>query len=331
MSHESLNSCWQTEYSSEGSESGYQTPELTDSSENCESETSSEPPATPPTLLGPDFRSRPEIYTPLEFRERPKDIILDSKISFRPINNSYVASDTYQSPSTAYTSSQDANDQDRRRAFKRRGGHMISDRFISVRGLIDPLPTQFQVGRNFLELSSEEKVLRHRPLRDDPFMPTRLRRPLSSPRVPSVRPHYGPHFVNDLALIGDCGPDGLRRQISAGAVWNVGGSSAARAQQPAAVFGGVNLHASGTTAPMHAARFLSPAASIERVQKYQSRVALALDLDPAARVLTSSGIWPLLEITPNPSSPNYERLSPLVWKENAWKRAERSQCRFTMG
>ncbi|PLN85156.1 hypothetical protein BDW42DRAFT_183178 [Aspergillus taichungensis] len=331
MSHESLDSCWQTEYSSEGSETGCLTPELTDSLEDGESETSSEPPATPPILIGPDFRSRPEIYTPLAPSGSPNDKILPSKIFFRPINNSYIASDTCQSPSTTHTSSQDATDRDRRRAFKRRGGHMVSDRFISIRGLIDSLPTQFQVGRNPLELSNEEKFLRHRPLSEDPFMPTRPRRPLSSLRVPSIRPHYGPHFVNDLALMGDRGPDGLRRQISAGAVWNVGGSSAASAQPPAAVFSGANLRESGTTAPMHAARFLSPAASIERVQKYQSRVALALDLDPAARVLTSSGIWPLLEITPNPSSPNYERLSPLVWKENAWKRAERGQCKFNVG
>lgn len=208
---------------------------------------------------------------------------------------------------------------------------MMSDRFISIRGLVGSLPTQFQVGRNPLELSSEERILRHRPLREDPFMPTRPRRPLSSPRVPVIRPHYGPHLVDDLAFGGGCGIDGLRRQISAGAVWNVGGSSAAIAQQPGAMFGGTNLHASGTTAPMNAARFLPPAASIERVQKYQSRVALALDLDPAARVLTNSGLWPLLELTPSPSSPNYERLSPLVWKENAWKRAERGQCKFKMG
>ncbi|KAI2993479.1 hypothetical protein CBS147345_10245 [Aspergillus niger] len=83
--------------------------------------------------------------------------------------------------------------------------------------------------------------------------------------------------------------------------------------------------ASGTTAPMFAAKFLPHVASTEEREKHKSRVALALDIDPARRLLKTCKLWHLLESLPSPSSPDFEKYSPFVWKDNAWRRAEKYQ------
>ncbi|GAB1192303.1 hypothetical protein APSETT444_001492 [Aspergillus pseudonomiae] len=80
---------------------------------------------------------------------------------------------------------------------------------------------------------------------------------------------------------------------------------------------------------MYNASFLPPVESTEEQSKYESRVALALDIDPARTLLNSHHGWPLLESTPAPSSPLYERFSPLVWKDNAWKKAEKDRSYST--
>jgi hypothetical protein len=81
---------------------------------------------------------------------------------------------------------------------------------------------------------------------------------------------------------------------------------------------------------MYNAQFLPHIASIEEQRKYESRVALALNIDPAKRLLESHNVWSLLESTPAPSSHNYERYSPLAWKDNAWRRAERNICKYKL-
>ncbi|PYH96235.1 cell cycle regulatory protein [Aspergillus ellipticus CBS 707.79] len=82
--------------------------------------------------------------------------------------------------------------------------------------------------------------------------------------------------------------------------------------------------ASGTTAPMFTAKFLPQVASTEERERHKSRVALALDIDPATRLLKNCQLWPTSGLFPSPSSPDYERFSPFIWKDNAWKRAERN-------
>ncbi|KAE8352365.1 hypothetical protein BDV28DRAFT_3721 [Aspergillus coremiiformis] len=79
---------------------------------------------------------------------------------------------------------------------------------------------------------------------------------------------------------------------------------------------------------MYNASFLPHIASTEEQAKYESRVALALDIDPARKLLDNRNVWSLLESTPAPFSPFYERFSPLVWKDNAWRRAERDRCKY---
>lgn len=212
---------------------------------------------------------------------------------------------------------------------------VFPDRFIPAREFNDPPSTPFRVNKSPHQLSPEEKLLRRRSPKADPFMPSRLRRSESVPKAQTERtlsPHYAPHMVNDSSVIGGhalTGPSDFLRQISSGAVWNVGGAGAAPDRPPMAIPDGTGgLLGSGTTAPMYTAKFLPPTTTTEEREKHESRLALALDIDPATRLLGTCRLWPLLESRPSPSLPNYERLSPFEWKDNAWKRVEKDQCKF---
>ncbi|PYH45232.1 WD40 repeat domain-containing protein [Aspergillus saccharolyticus JOP 1030-1] len=204
---------------------------------------------------------------------------------------------------------------------------ILPDRYIPMRGSHCAPTTPFHIIKKPRELSPEEKLLRRRPPRDDPFMPSHLPRSFSDPKPPSSRicsTHYRPHLVTEPVLTGNDSSRDLRdmtRQISHGAVWNVGGNSAALGRASLAVPHGSGTHfASGTTAPMFTAKFLPQTAATEEREKHKSRVALALDFDPATRLVRNSKPWPMLRKLPSPASTDYERFSPFVWKDNAWKR-----------
>lgn len=204
------------------------------------------------------------------------------------------------------------------------------DRFIPTRASFDSPGTPFRVSRAPRHMSPEERLLRRRDLSADPFIPSRPRRAVSVPRrrTPERRysPRYVPHLVNDAAALRDNGPLGtsdVLRQISAGAVWNVGGSSAATGGPPVGISDAMGgLLGSGTTAPMYVAKFLEKTTPAEERERHEARLALALDIDQATRLLDICRLSPHLDSRPSPSSPNYERYCPIAWKDNAWKRAE---------
>ncbi|RAL09731.1 WD40 repeat-like protein [Aspergillus homomorphus CBS 101889] len=204
---------------------------------------------------------------------------------------------------------------------------VVPDRYIPARESNCAPTTPFHIVKKPRELSPEEKLLRRRPPRDDPFMPSHLPRSFSGPKVASNRicsTHYRPHLVTEPVYTGSDSSRELRdlsRQISNGAVWNVGGSSAALGRASMTVPRGSGTHfASGTTAPMFTAKFLPQTAANEEREKHKSRVALALDFDPATRLVRSSRPWSLSRELPCPKSSDCERFSPFVWKDNAWKR-----------
>ncbi|KAH1828512.1 hypothetical protein KXX27_007578, partial [Aspergillus fumigatus] len=206
------------------------------------------------------------------------------------------------------------------------------DRFIPLREFIDPPSTPLRVGKPTQTLTPEERLLRQRIPRSDPFMPERPRRSASIPRIQSGRtfsPHYIPHLISGSAIRSgsEFGPRDPLRQVSAGAVWSVGGTSAMLGRQFIGVPGDTRGRlASRATAPVYTARFLSQAAPSEEPEKHEARVALALNIDPAVQILKCR-LWSLLESKPSPSHPDYERFSTLTWKGSAWKRGEADQWR----
>jgi hypothetical protein len=78
------------------------------------------------------------------------------------------------------------------------------------------------------------------------------------------------------------------REISAGAVWNVGGPSAVSDTVVAVSTGRGGMLGTGTNAPLYTSTFLNRADPEAELEAYERRLALALDVDQADRVLQHS-------------------------------------------
>lgn len=202
------------------------------------------------------------------------------------------------------------------------------DRFIPKRRGSPSTP--FRVNTHPLQLSPQERFFRQRSPGDDPFLPT----PYSPPESPvrqstlyyraSQRPRYRPRLVTDPSILGS-GPNELLRPVSSGTVWGVGGGAAIIGSSLSGATNGLNLASRGSTAPNYVARFLPRRNKADDQKKHESRIALALDIDPAKRLLGTC--VPSLKASPSPLSPDYERFAPFVWKGSAWKKVEREHCK----
>jgi hypothetical protein len=269
-------------------------------------------------------------------KKTPPSSLRKNRVQFQPPQNTDGPAVTPPTPS-------EARGRERARRHEAAGspgrdlrGPTSPDRFIPIREFNDPPSTPFRVSKSPQQLSPEEKLLRRRSPKADPFMSSRPQKPTSALRTQSERrhsPHYAPHMVDDSAVGGHVliGPSDMPRQVTPGTVWNVGGPAAALDRPPLAIPDGAGgLLGSGTTAPMYTAKFFPQTTTAEEREQHASRVALALDIDPATRLMGTSTHWPLPESKPSPSSPEYERLSPFEWKDNAWKRVEREKCKFCL-
>ncbi|KAF1929238.1 WD40 repeat-like protein [Didymella exigua CBS 183.55] len=107
------------------------------------------------------------------------------------------------------------------------------------------------------------------------------------------------------------------RQISAGAVWNVGGSSAVSDTVAAVSTGNGGMLGSGTIAPLYTSTFLNRADPEAELEAYERRLALALGVDQTERVLCHS---PLPSIRPGSRQQNTPPHKPHIWRDGAWAR-----------
>jgi hypothetical protein len=104
------------------------------------------------------------------------------------------------------------------------------------------------------------------------------------------------------------------RQISAGAIWNVGGPSAVSDTVVAVSTGRGRMLGSGTNAPLYKSAFLNRADPDAELEAYERRLALALDIDQTDRILQHSS---------SPASSGSPRSGPAsqakhVWRDGAW-------------
>ncbi|EXJ81747.1 hypothetical protein A1O1_07812 [Capronia coronata CBS 617.96] len=146
-----------------------------------------------------------------------------------------------------------------------------------------------------------------------------LARQRHSPNAYNLRPpHYIPSFVTGADATpahADHGtPSRSLRQISSG-FWTVGGQLSAQVGQLHGVSSGTGgFLASGTNAPLHTATFLDQPTPDDQTTGHQRRLALALDIDQASRILLQDF----------PSQRNagdiLPKYSPFVWRDNAWTR-----------
>lgn len=213
---------------------------------------------------------------------------------------------------------------------KARNWFSSPDRFLAPRAGSTERESVFHASKSPHSLSPREKHSRQRDQYVDPFHSTspsrsrdaiRIRR--SSPSGRQRPPHFTPSFVHGH----DASPSPIdvnqspnaSRQISAGAVWNVGGPTIAQGgPRPGVHDGHGGLLASGTNGPIHTAHFLDRNDSSHDVQQHENRLALALDIDQASRVLDSISRPPLLESASVDAS---QRL-PFTWKIGSWAREE---------
>lgn len=206
------------------------------------------------------------------------------------------------------------------------------DRFIPKREFGNHSSTSYRVNKHPFLLSPRERIFRRRSPGEDPFLPTPRQSPVSpgrrpTPTRPPQGPHQRPHLVADSIALGSSAPNDFLRRFSAGAVWGVGGASAVLGQPPATISNGTrSISGRGGASPAFVARFLPRITRHDDLNKHESRLALALDIDPATRLIDICTARE--EESPSPASKDFERYSPFVWKDSAWKRVERGHCKF---
>jgi hypothetical protein len=205
-----------------------------------------------------------------------------------------------------------------------------SDRFVSRRPTIERTDS-FRVGKRPESLSPSERYNRQRDHSIDPFRSpsgsrsrdaVQRRTPAPGQRTTPV--YHVPSFVHSYdatpvnADASNTPPEESMRQISLGAVWNVGGSAAAQPGGTHAVPDGHGgLTASGSNAPLHTAGFLDRDTPSDQARAHESRLALALDIDQTRPVLMHS--LPASPVSPVPAglAPKY---SPFIWQNGEWSR-----------
>lgn len=194
--------------------------------------------------------------------------------------------------------------------FKRRSANMTRtsgrdtfspDRFVSSGGKDPLLSGAFRIGRNTKDLTRSEKLLRHCSASPDPFGPRvnsrRREQSFSSPDVTRAsfrgpRPQPRILAANNATTIAQGAPFPQSRQVSAGAVWNVGGSARSTPNGPVrAVSDGRGAFiSSGSNAPMYTAEFLKKPNSEDEMINLGDRIAVALDIDRVSRMVAVTKI-----------------------------------------
>jgi hypothetical protein len=202
------------------------------------------------------------------------------------------------------------------------------DRFLAPRAESIERESIFRVSKSPQSLSPGEREARQRDHNIDPFhttSPSRsqdaIRERRSSPSGRQYPPHFTPSFVHGHDA--SPGPDDVLepatgpRQISFGAVWRVGGPTVAQGgPRPGVNDGRGGLLASGTNGPMHTAHFLDRISPNQDIRQHEGRLALALEIDQASRVLGPLSRPPLIK-SASTASP---QLSPFSWQNNSWVR-----------
>lgn len=207
------------------------------------------------------------------------------------------------------------------------------DRFISSRPTTSSPESPTHLGRAVPNLTPRERYTRRRDPDSDPFRSgiASRSRAIAKRRLPNairrVTPaQYTPSFVYgadatprhaEIAV-----PGNNPRQISAGAVWSVGGPFSAQIAPTTAIPDGRGaLFGSGTNAPVHVAHFLDHDTPDQELYRHENRLALALELDLAERILTNTHSNLLLQQEPS----TFPR--SIDWRHNTWTQGVYERCK----
>lgn len=208
---------------------------------------------------------------------------------------------------------------------------MSQDRYIPLRSTDRSPADSYRVSKPPALLGNRELYARQR----DPFFnPLRASGSSRSRSVINERPAqlrragptiHTPSFVHALdsarASISSAPSRISLRQVSAGGIWTVGGSTIVQGGQIYAVPDGTGGYlASGTNAPVHTAHFLDQETFDQQVNSHQARLALALELDRASRTL-------LISPPPTPETPTGAEPFQIKPSDEAWDRFTQDEGR----
>ncbi|MCJ1472010.1 hypothetical protein MMC13_000654 [Lambiella insularis] len=199
------------------------------------------------------------------------------------------------------------------------------DRFIPARPAADSHVASYNLGKSPEHLSSSERLLRHKSATPDPFSPRGLRQNLDnirSFRDGTTRTSHSPGYgtTGDILGFRSGGVDLQEpRRASAGAVWNVGGLVTAGAPVIGVSNGRGGLLGSGTNAPMFNSQFFDEETADQSHERFEGRVAVALDIDQISKTLQIAPILdPRSQNLLSSSTKKRKDLSSTVWQDGKW-------------
>lgn len=200
------------------------------------------------------------------------------------------------------------------------------DRFISLRRPPNVHKESFELNMPSHRLTAEERVTHGNMPTADPFS-RRLHR--SGRLNDELRSLRETHSVitgrvnpirrgNHLNLRRNSQTLGVR-QVSAGGVWAVGGSSAVSDTVVGVADGRGGVLGSGTNAPLYTSLFLSRADPEAELEAYERRLAVAFDVDQTDKILEhSSGQNSPSAMKSSSSVTSAGSPSRHVWKDGSW-------------
>ena len=207
------------------------------------------------------------------------------------------------------------------------------DRFIAHRTPSHDASRSFRVNKPTQQLSSAERLLRQDSDTPDPFRSPSIARQ-GRPRISSGQSNRNlsaqTHVVNSTNLLQTpTNPSNPQnRQVSTGAVWNVGGAAASAPSGPinGVLDGQGGVLGSGTNAPMYTSRFFEVNTPDQDRGRLEGRLAAALNIDQANRIFNHSQSPDRSRGTKikNGGSPSRSKHleQRTTWKDGQWIREE---------
>lgn len=198
---------------------------------------------------------------------------------------------------------------------------VFPDRYVSTPQPQGTLSCTLQISQSPGELSKLERRLRHKNPIGDPFRANHNSRAIEVLRVQTTHsgrtilaPHYTPSFASRPRENPDVVESVPRRNrvVTPGTVWSVGGRRALTATQLHGVdSGNGEVQAAGTNAPMVSVQFLGQKTADDDTQLQRARLALALEIDTASRVLQ------IASTSPVPPRSTQSKRSAIVWQNSS--------------
>jgi hypothetical protein len=196
------------------------------------------------------------------------------------------------------------------------------DRYVPQRPTLAQDSPSYRTSKPPSSLRGRELYTRSRDLIKNPFRSTSDRSAEVARRLAVQNPYglrlprYTPSFVTRLDATSPVSHPGdaasPTRQLSWGGFWTVGGRRGAQLGQlhpvPTVLIGQV---ASGTNAPIHTPTFLDAPTKDDIIQAHERRLALAMGIDQASRILRNCP--PAIQDLTTSSG-----AKGLKWRDNTW-------------